>query len=414
MNVRAALKSIGPGILFAGAAIGVSHIMQSTRAGAEFGFALLIFVILSNFFKYPFFEYGHRFTASTGRSLIDGYSELGKFPLYLFFILNNITAVISVAGVTIVTAALSNHLLEIFFNFSINITLMSSCILFTTILLLTIGKYKALDAIIKVLIIVLSFCSIAAFILAASKGLKLAPDFKPPSLLSEPSFIFLIALMGWMPAPIEASVWSSLWAKQRENETGFRPNLKEALFDFKVGYIGTATLAIVFLGLGAFVMYGSGEIFASSSVGFAKQLIGLYTDTLGSWSKILISIVALITMVSTTLTVVDAYPRSLEACLRSINRNRKKSYIIYLVIVSAIALIIINYFAKNIRGMVDLATIISFVAAPIFSFLNFKLVLSDNLPDENKPSKPMKILSIAGLAFLSIFTISFLYILFIN
>ena len=31
------LKKLGPGILFAGAAIGVSHLVQSTKAGADFG-----------------------------------------------------------------------------------------------------------------------------------------------------------------------------------------------------------------------------------------------------------------------------------------------------------------------------------------------------------------------------------------
>ena len=31
------LKRLGPGLLFAGAAIGVSHLVQSTKAGAEFG-----------------------------------------------------------------------------------------------------------------------------------------------------------------------------------------------------------------------------------------------------------------------------------------------------------------------------------------------------------------------------------------
>ena len=35
------LQSLGPGLLFAGAAIGVSHLVQSTRAGAEFGFGLI-------------------------------------------------------------------------------------------------------------------------------------------------------------------------------------------------------------------------------------------------------------------------------------------------------------------------------------------------------------------------------------
>ena len=35
-------KTIGPGILFASTAIGVSHLVQSTKAGALFGFGLLV------------------------------------------------------------------------------------------------------------------------------------------------------------------------------------------------------------------------------------------------------------------------------------------------------------------------------------------------------------------------------------
>ena len=35
------LQTLGPGLLFAGAAIGVSHLVQSTKAGADFGFGLL-------------------------------------------------------------------------------------------------------------------------------------------------------------------------------------------------------------------------------------------------------------------------------------------------------------------------------------------------------------------------------------
>ena len=50
-------KTFGPGILFASTAIGVSHLVQSTRAGAEFGFLLMGFVILAILFKYPFFEF---------------------------------------------------------------------------------------------------------------------------------------------------------------------------------------------------------------------------------------------------------------------------------------------------------------------------------------------------------------------
>ena len=39
-------KTAGPGILFASTAIGVSHLVQSTRAGADFGLMILGFVIV--------------------------------------------------------------------------------------------------------------------------------------------------------------------------------------------------------------------------------------------------------------------------------------------------------------------------------------------------------------------------------
>ena len=41
------ISKLGPGLLFAGAAIGVSHLVQSTRAGADFGWGLIWALILS-------------------------------------------------------------------------------------------------------------------------------------------------------------------------------------------------------------------------------------------------------------------------------------------------------------------------------------------------------------------------------
>ena len=65
------LRKFGPGLLFAGAAIGVSHLVQSTRAGADFGFGLIWALILSNIFKYTFFLYGPKYEVSTGEILLD-------------------------------------------------------------------------------------------------------------------------------------------------------------------------------------------------------------------------------------------------------------------------------------------------------------------------------------------------------
>ena len=81
------IKKLGPGLLFAGAAIGVSHLVQSTRAGANFGFGLLWALLLVNLFKYPFFQFGPRYAMATGESLIDGYKQLGKAVLIAYFLL---------------------------------------------------------------------------------------------------------------------------------------------------------------------------------------------------------------------------------------------------------------------------------------------------------------------------------------
>ena len=38
------LAALGPGILYAAAAIGVSHVVQSTRAGAIYGLAMIALI----------------------------------------------------------------------------------------------------------------------------------------------------------------------------------------------------------------------------------------------------------------------------------------------------------------------------------------------------------------------------------
>ena len=107
------LKKLGPGLLFAGAAIGVSHLVYSTRAGADYGWSLIWAFILINLFKYPFFEYGPRYAVATGETLLDGYAKIGKIYLWGYAFLNIANMFTIQAAVTIVTAGLAAH----FFGF---------------------------------------------------------------------------------------------------------------------------------------------------------------------------------------------------------------------------------------------------------------------------------------------------------
>ena len=63
--------------MFAGAAIGVSHLVQSTRAGADFGFGLIWALLLINLIKYPFFAFGVYYTSRTGQDLLTAFNKNG-------------------------------------------------------------------------------------------------------------------------------------------------------------------------------------------------------------------------------------------------------------------------------------------------------------------------------------------------
>ena len=135
------INKLGPGLLFAGAAIGVSHLVQSTKAGAEFGFGLTWVLILCNFFKYPFFLFGTKYTYATGETILDGYLKISKIILLIYFGLSLVTIFTIQAAVTIVTAGLAIEL----FGITDNITYWAFMIIVFSYLILMIGKYKLLD-----------------------------------------------------------------------------------------------------------------------------------------------------------------------------------------------------------------------------------------------------------------------------
>ena len=135
-------------MLYAGAAVGVSHLVQSTRAGAMFNFDLIWVLILANLLKYPFFEFAPRYAIATRDSLITGYYKIGKWAIIAFTILTLSTMFAIQAAVTIVTAGLVANV----FNLSIDTLPLCSIILGTTMMVLIIGRYAVLDKIIKFII----------------------------------------------------------------------------------------------------------------------------------------------------------------------------------------------------------------------------------------------------------------------
>ena len=415
MNIRSNnfWKAFGPGVLFASTCIGVSHLVQSTRAGADFGFLLLGAIIVANILKFPFFEFASRYTSATGVSIIDGYKRKGNWILIIYLLITIPSMFIVTAAVTFVTSGL----LENLFRIGLSTDQWAAVLLLICIVILGIGKYKTLDGLLKVVGGVLLISVIVAFFSAVFHGpVEKAPDFIPKELFAPAGIVFVIALMGWMPTAVDISTWPSLWAEARIKQTGYKPTLKETLLDFNIGYWISAVLAICFLTLGALIIYGTGTSLSDSSPVFAHQIISMFTEAIGKWSYYLIAIAAFSTMFSTTITVVDGYGRAItrttKLLLNKTKKDSQKAFTIWAVIISFGAYLVIYKYLNNLTKLVDLATILSFVVAPLAGYLNYKVIYSEEVGIEYRPSKGMKWLAIAGLIFLSSFTLIYFVILF--
>lgn len=406
MKITKFLKTLGPGLLYAGAAVGVSHLVQSTRAGASYGFELIWVLIIANIIKYPFFEFAPRYASSTGKSLIHGYTKLGKWALTLYILLTLSTMFAITAAIMMVTSGLLSNLT----GWTYSIQLLVVLLLVIIALFLFVGRFKLLVGMMKYIILLLSVSTLIAVIIAFKPAL---PDVEPFQWTSVIDIAFLVAFVGWMPAPFDVSVWYSTWTVAKGSGSNERISMRSTLRDFNIGYIGTAVLALGFLLLGAFVMYGSGEEFSTGGVAFAGQMINMYTSSFGSWAYYVIGIAAFTTMLSTSITVLDAYPRVLKPSFRMFwndeensNADTGKSYIIWMLILVGGTIALILWFSWSMKFMVDLATTISFVTAPILAILNLAVVMK--LPKEDQPGLFLKIFSWISLILLTCFSIYYL------
>jgi len=406
-------KTAGPGILFASTAIGVSHLVQSTRAGADFGLMILGFVIVVTLLKYPFFEYGSRYANSTQTSIIDGYKKLGRPALWLYFLITIASMFFVTGAVGFVAAGFFENLFGIDFlgEWTI-IILFAICVS-----ILAVGKYNILDSLIKIIVIVLVVSTVSAFLFALYNGpIEPVEGFIPKELWNASGIFFLLALMGWMPTAVDLSSWNSLWTLERMKQTNYIPKLKETLFEFRLTYLITGILAVMFVTLGTFIFYGSGEELPNNNSLFAHKVVTLYTQTIGDWSYIIIAASAFTVMFGTIIAVLDGYSRSLRRTIELIFTKKEqktspkfnKLYVIFLFVIAIGALAIVFQFENNLKELVDFATVLSFLIAPVIAIFNFRLVTGKHLAKESQPSMFLKLLSFAGIIFLSGFALVFL------
>jgi Mn2+/Fe2+ NRAMP family transporter len=412
MKGRVRWQALGPGLLYAGAAVGVSHVVQSTRAGALYGFALLLFVLFVNAVKYPFFEFASRYTAHTGEHLLQAYRKQGKWVLPLFLLMSALTMFPILAAISAVFSGIMGQVtVQLGFEKVLNPVFMSALALALCVLILIPGRYNWLDRTMKAIMLLLSTTTLLAVVVALCNVDSVIRSAAGQFSWDRPGWLFLIAFAGWMPTPIDASAWQSLWIHAKQQNQRLTP--AELSFDFKLGYFATTLLAVLFLMLGALVLYPGATELPVGGAAFAGWFMQLYAQLLGGWAWPIVAVSVLTTMFSTLLTVLDAYPRVLVAGFvqyRSFPepKQSKRLYWWLVLLLAFGALIVLQFFGSNMLALVDFSTTMSFLAAPLLAWWNLQLLKT--LPSAAQPSLFMLWWARLGVGLLLGFALVFLWV----
>jgi len=406
-------KSLGPGILFASTAIGVSHLMQSTRAGAVYGIALLGSVILANLLKYPFFEFGTRYAASTGRSIIDGYKNMGWWMLGLYAIVTFFTMWLVVAAVTAVTAAFLDNLFALSQTFGNGIkAYLPYALLLVCGLILANGRFSVLDKLIKVIGATLLISTLVAFVMSMrTLEPQLFDSYDSWDISNAGDVAFLIALVGWMPTAVDLSAWNSLWTIEKL-KTHKDLKMRELLIEFRIGYWISALLALCFILMGAVFFYGKDIVLLVGGAAFANQVVSIYTSNFGTWSYTIIAASTFSIMFGTCLAVIDGYVRSTKRVLKLTIGDVAKRKSLHKLLLIGLCLgsaVLVHYFGDNTRQLVDLATTASFIIAPVIAIANVYLI-STLKKERHRPGKLLMFTSYIGILALIALLIVYLWV----
>ena len=404
------MRRLGPGLLFAGAAVGVSHLVQSTRAGAEFGLTLAGLIVFVCLIKYPAFRFGAEYAAVTGESVIAGYERQGRWLLLLFLVATVIEGVGVIPAVSLVTAGLAMNL----FGFEANEIVVTMAIVLGASEMLALGRYRVLETITRVFVVLFSvLCVVTA--VAAATTLGGGHPVSAPFELTEANLFFAVAVAGWMPVGLGGSVFLSVWVVARA-KTERRPvNPDEARFDFNVGYFTTVVIALCFLVMGTALLFGSQTRLAEGSAGFAAQLVGLFSGSIGGWARIAAAVAAFAVMLSSVVTVVDGFPRVYADVVSRLWAKfarawgEERLYLAGLTAQIAAALTLMTLFLRSFEGFIDVVTTVGFVTAPVVAFLNHRVMFSSDVGAAERPGSALRYWSLAGIAILAIVFPTYLY-----
>jgi Mn2+/Fe2+ NRAMP family transporter len=393
-------------MMLAAVAIGVSHLVQSTRAGADYSLTFAALITLIVILKYPAFRFAVDYASASGESLVGAYARHSRVALAWLALAFFVDMFIATAAVSLVTAGLFISIFSLPYSgpqVAVALTVISAVILMN-------GRYRKAERIIRVLVVLFSLLSVIAMLLAlpllGSGGREVFAALTPDRALA----VFVIAAAGWMPMPMTGSIFQSMWICERRRDSPADFGHRQALLDLNIGYGLALVIAICFVVLGTAVLFQTERVVPQSAGAFATELLSIFTTVIGSWSYPIIATAAIAVMWSTLLALLDALPRvtdQLSGFVTSRASNAPSRYTPFLVIQVLGVSLLLLYLMQGFTTYIDFATSAGFVAAPALAYYNYRAVTSAAVAARYHPGRTMLIWNWISIAALAVCAVAF-------
>lgn len=429
---KATWKAMGPGIAAAMTGIGASHIMHAPTAGAQFGYALLWIIPIAYFLKYCAFEFAHRYTMVRGESIMNAYERIGqnagKWPFwYLGF--QTLANTFGVAGRAMGCAAM----IYAAFPF-LPMEVWAASVLVLTVGILWAGSYAAVEAVVKVAIVMFAVATVIAFVLQAPPPGEYLSNLMPALAPAGAAMLFG-SMFGYFPTTVEVSVMQSNWAEDKRSgmvevnrlkKQGYnvildgdfmKKNMRLFHRDMNISYIIAMVTGMMFLIVGAVVLKPEGILVSGEQMG--ATIASMYTEQFGDWIFPIIIAGGVAALFSTVITYFDGQARVFEECVVRLRHSWDQASVRKLLHRGFQVLWVLGGIAIMV-GMpkpivvVQIASVLALLFAPVIMWLNIKsLDFFEGEERELLPALWMKVWAWIGVVGLALASFYVLYMQFI-
>lgn len=419
------LKWVGPGFIWiAASAGGAGEILFPPRVGSLYGYTFLWALFVAVALKWFVNREIGRFAVCTGSTILDGFKKLpgaGNWAVWLIVIPQLFVAVGAIAGLAGSAATAIVLLLPG------DPRLWMAVVVFTTMLILLLGKYGWLEKISMVLAIVLLTAAIVTAITVFPQWNEFASGLVP-SVPSNVNYGEILPWLSFMLAGAAGLMWYSYWIPERgygaadqaeDLGTVIRPAeltgqdrkrlqgwINQMTIDNTIGVVGGLFNVTAFLILGAQLLRPQGIVPAENDVArVLGQLLGEVWGPVGFWFMI---IAVLIGFYQTTLSNQDGWARLLadgtsiifgQFNLQGRWVNERFLQKVYLIGLLTIVTSSVYIFVGEPVGLLQIAGVIEAAHIPVV--VGLTLYLNHTiLPEELRPTKfTFAVTVLAGLFF---------------